>query len=544
MFTLAIFIGIYSYLIFVLGLLGILSKRYVIESSLLFVLLAFFYKKKLFFEFFIKSPLRFSLKSIKNNKLQSICVFFIICQLVVNLIGALGPELGFDALWYHLTLPKIYIIYRSIQHIPGGLLYYSDMPKLSEMLYTAALSIDSEILAKVIHFLFGVLATIATYMLANIFYNKKISIIASLIFYSNLVVAWESITAYIDLARTFFEVMALWGFILWIKKGQKKWFVVSGITLGLAICTKTLAIGDIVIFILLIIFTGNLHKKTNEEIFQNILLYIITALLIPLPWFVNAFINTHNPLYPLFTNYEIHQTFGEVINPLRFIRLGWQILTKSADPLSPVYIAFLPLAIFEICRFKKELSEGKKIIILYSFFSFILWYITPQTGGGRFILPYLPAYSLLVASVFTYNYTKWFRRSLLGFVFLIAGISIVYRGFANVRYIPFILGRETKAEFLTNHLNFSFGDFYDTDGFFVKHIKPTDKVLLYGFHNLYYVNFPFIDNSWVKKGERFNYIAVQNGELPKRFSHWYSIYVNRKTRVKVYMMNNAAWTSY
>jgi len=53
------------------------------------------------------------------------------------------------------------------------------------------------------------------YKLSRKFFNPVISWIAVVVFYSNLVVGWESITAYIDLTRTFFEILALWGFINW-----------------------------------------------------------------------------------------------------------------------------------------------------------------------------------------------------------------------------------------------------------------------------------------------------------------------------------------
>ena len=86
-----------------------------------------------------------------------------------------------------------------------------------------------------------------------------------------------------------------------------------------------------------------------------------------------------------------------------------------------------------------------------------------------------------------------------------------------------------------------YGDFYDTDNFFKKNIRKDDVVLLYGFHNLYYVDFPFIDSSFVKKGDRFNYVALQKGELPKRFSNWNLIYYNSKTLVKLYSFNGQKW---
>ena len=65
-------------------------------------------------------------------------LIFILC--LVNLVGALGPETAFDALWYHITLPKIYLQHKELLFIPGGLLYYSAMPQLGEMLYVGGVS--------------------------------------------------------------------------------------------------------------------------------------------------------------------------------------------------------------------------------------------------------------------------------------------------------------------------------------------------------------------------------------------------------------------
>jgi hypothetical protein len=107
--------------------------------------------------------------------------------------------------------------------------------------------------------------------------------------------------------------------------------------------------------------------------------------------------------------------------------------------------------------------------------------------------------------------------------------------------VPVLIGNESKQEFLKHRLNFSFGDFFDTDKYFENTIKPTDKVLLFGFHNLYYINFPFIDSSWITKGERFNYIATQKSDLPKQFSHWNLIYTNPKTHVKLFSLKGGEW---
>ncbi len=72
------------------------------------------------------------------------------------------------------------------------------------------------------------------------------------------------------------------------------------------------------------------------------------------------------------------------------------------------------------------------------------------------------------------------------------------------------------------------------DGYFAQNIKPEDTVLLYGFHNLYYVDFPYIHSSWLKRGDKFNYIAIQDGELPKNFEGWHLVYENKTTKVKLF----------
>ncbi|MDP3987959.1 MAG: hypothetical protein Q8P80_02340, partial [Candidatus Levybacteria bacterium] len=166
MFALAILIGIYSYLIFGLGLWSLLTKENISILTFLFFFLLIVLNKKYF---------RSSFKCFKTfkqwrkitDKFTLIILIILGAQMIVNLIGALGPEISFDALWYHLTLPKMYLLSGSISHIPGGLLYYSDMPKLGEMLYALPLSFGSQTGAKLIHFSFGLLSLAALYFLSR-----------------------------------------------------------------------------------------------------------------------------------------------------------------------------------------------------------------------------------------------------------------------------------------------------------------------------------------------------------------------------------------
>jgi len=535
MFGLAFLLGIYAYIIFFLGIFGLLYKPLIIGITSVFIGFIILWSKQKIISIlykilrFIQHDRRLVLVYIKNNKVVFTLMILIVLQAFVNIIGVFGPELAFDALWYHLTLPKLYLVHHSIFFIPGGLLYYSGMPKIAEMLYIAGLAFGNETIPKLIHFSFGILICVALYKLSRKFFNPVISWIAVVVFYSNLVVGWESITAYIDLTRTFFEILALWGFINWWENQRLKWLMLSAILVGFSITTKLLAIGSLVIFTVLI-----LMKILPSRMTKNIFLYWISALVIPLPWLIFSYFHTENPVYPFFTH--MYPVSLLPVNPILFFKETWNLLTHSSDPLSPLYIIFLPLIIYCYPSFKKEI----KLIAWYSLLGIIVWYFTPRTGGGRFIIPYLPAFSMVVAACINevlqkkQTYGSFFAKFLVALVILVSLISIGYRLAANSKYIPALIGKESKQQFFTTHLNFSYGDFFDTDDYFKNHIKQNDMVLLYGFHNLYYVDFPFIDASWVKKREKFTAIATQNIQLPERFKNWQLVYENKQTMVKLY----------
>lgn len=548
MFSLALLIGVYSYIIFTLGILGLIYKPIVFLVSTVYLLTCVYYFRTSLANFsnFVKHKKKFLVKINRKNlisaltkdKFAYLLLFLLSLQAFVNLIGVFAPEISFDALWYHLTLPKIYILQHTIIHIPGNLLYYSDMPKLTEMLYTSAMILTNEYFAKFISFLFGILTIAAIYGLSRKYFSKSLSLLSSVIFYSCLVVGWESITAYVDLTRTFFEIMAFWGFINWTEKNGKKWIIISGVMLGFAATVKLVAYGSLIVFLILFMYESYLKNSKFSVFIKNFTLFFLFSLLIPVPWFIFSFLNTGNPLYPYFTNAVVDSGKTFVFPNASFILKDlYAFFLNLNDPISPVYLIVTPLV---IVNFKKYSKWAKKFLI-YVFTAIAIWYIALENRGGRFILPYLPVFSILSVYAIKQLAGKYLYTVLVLVIILISVISIAYRGVANAKFAPFILGRETKSDFLNKHLNFSFGDFYDTDNYFKNNIKPTDRILLFGFHNLYYVNFPFIDSSWVKKGDKFNFIAVQNSKLPEKFNDWQEIYYNPVTGVKLYSLKGKQW---
>lgn len=537
MFFLAILIGIYGYGIFALGVVGLLSPWIVgIWTMMLGTVFIVYIIQHATVISGLLEILRFS----QNDKAATFSLLLLSILAVINFIGVLGPETSFDALWYHLTLPKLYIQEQSIRFIPGGLLYYSVMPKLGEMFFIPSLMFGNEIWAKSIQFLFGILTTVIIYKISRRYFSLSLSLLAGLVFYSNIVVAWESTVAYIDLIRAFFEIMALWAFLNWVDAKKSTWLYLSAAMVGFAISTKLLSLGSMFIFTTLIFYSFWKEKNRHgKNIFASILVYWLLSMGIVLPWLFFSYQSTGNFVYPFFTSiYPVGTPYTLSSLPHAvsdFIRL----FLFADDPISPIYLIVIPLLFVYFSKLKPQI----KMIAYYVFLSLFFWHITPRTGGGRFILPYLPAFSILVIALLDQaREQKIIYKTVFLSIFLIAFLTIGYRIVTNSRYLPIILGYQTKEQFLTKHLHFSYGDFYDTDGYFKRHIKPSDTVLLYGFHNLYYVNFPFIDSSYVKKGDSFTYIATQNTVLPERFKDWEAVYKNSKTFVTLYKKGDKIWT--
>lgn len=518
MFSLAFLVGIYVKGLYVLGLLQLYSLTSIILYTLVFLVLSI-YGWKYFDEDLRLKVFRAEIGELWKKNLV-LCIF-IIASIVIVTLGILVPEIAFDSLWYHLTLPKLYLENGGILFIPGSLFYYSALPKFGELLYLLPVGLHIEQLGKAIHALFGVGICIVLYQIAKAQTNKYFGLLSVVIFLSNIVVLWQATTTYVDLIRAFFEIMALYGLLLFEKTQKKKWLIESAICIGLAIETKLISLSTLVIYsVFAAIHTGIKKRKIPFGI-----TYIALAMLVPLPWFVFSLIHTGNPIYPIFTGFN--PPFD--LHIVTLIKDAIFIFILSSDPVSPIYLAFLPLVPF----IWKKLPRIQKRIFMLALGSFFAWLLTPRTGGGRFIISYLPIFSICVVIALYHSQIK-LKRIFIAFIGIFAVIALLYRGIAQIGTVKVALGLESKTEFLVKNLNYGFGDFYDTDNYFKNSIDRSHKVLLIGFHNLYYADFPYIDQSYVKKGDIFSYVATQNAELPEEYRDWIKIYENKTTRVSVF----------
>ncbi len=354
------------------------------------------------------------------------------------------------------------------------------------------------------------------------------SLLAVLLFCSLPLVSWLSGSAYIDLPRTLFELLALY-FLL------NKNIVVSAVAIGLAVSTKTLAMGSVAVLTLLNYYLYHDLRK--------VFWFCVVVVFVAVPWFLSAYLNTGYPLYPIGNSLldANHSLLPQLIHPWRVVTDLWSVFIYPQDFLHPIFILILPWTILQIRRFPSNFRP----IILYTLFGYFAWYFTPRTGGGRFLLPYLPAWSLLTVMTIYLLHNKIIKTVLVSSLILICVLNITSRVWANKKIIPYVLGKESDTAYLCGNLDPAVGTFIDCSGMLNVLIPDSSLTYVAGVHNLYYIDFPFVDETWYR-GEDFNYVLAQQINLDVLLTNknlatarirnyrWKLIYTDRVNKIYLY----------
>jgi hypothetical protein len=144
--------------------------------------------------------------------------------LLAGFVLTLTPEIGRDALIYHLAAPKLYLLHHGFYFIPGNA-------------FTGFL--QNDILAKAMNYtlLCGILLGMSLFA-RHVLQNQQFPGISMMIFLSIPSVFAISHTAYNDLFVTFFTLAALYSFSRWSEHRLAAWLILCGIFSGSAAACK------------------------------------------------------------------------------------------------------------------------------------------------------------------------------------------------------------------------------------------------------------------------------------------------------------------
>lgn len=386
-----------------LGQFGLLYTWFLYLIILVFSIL-FFKEIKFFAVGFVLTFKK--LFSLEYNLLNIVLFVFLFITVFMTIVGALAPPTGHDALVYHLAWPKYFARENSVSYIPYS--RTSLWPYFMEMLFTLGIILKNGIVAKLFHFLMGILTTLAVFSFSRRYFNLQLSIMASTICFLTPGIFTQATYAYIDLASAFFTFLSVYSFFLWFYTGSKRWIVLVGVFCGITMGVKYLGIYTcITLMIGLLVAIFWTKKLRFSEGIKIILIFVGFTVLVAMPWYVKSFIVLGNPVYPF-----MHELFGgsgwkSEFTPIgmgigftKYVFAPWNLTMYPGNyggdesQIGPVFISMIP-AVLVIRKVEIHL----RYLIFFSLTFFVLWLLGYQ--AVRYLTPIIPMMSL--ALVFIYK---------------------------------------------------------------------------------------------------------------------------------------------
>ncbi len=324
------------------------------------------------------------------------------------LLLALTPTVSWDASAYHLRLPELFLAAGGFRPVPFSV--YSHWPLGVELLFTAAMALADYVVAKLVHFGFGVLTLYAIYAGCRTFHRPASGRLAILLFLANGVVAYELRVAYVDLAHAFYFTAAVLFMLraLAAPEQARTSLWLSGLCAGLTAGVKVTGIAGAAIVGAL--YVPRLTRALRDGRLRPVLGRFVASFGLPVavlwaPWLIKAAWYTGNPAYPFFHRWlggpdwsqaltGQFQTWQSSIGmgrelldylllPVRVILAGGEGYGRFDGEIGAFWIVLVPLALWQA-----RSSALVRRCLAGAGLTFAVWALSSQQM--RFLIPALP----------------------------------------------------------------------------------------------------------------------------------------------------------
>jgi len=449
--------------------------------------------------------------------------FLFLIWILPYFIQTLLPNTDWDGAWQHLPLPKLFLE-RGISWVNPSFMQYN-FPGAVHLIFSLFFFINAESAIIPFNFIIALGIVVSTYYFADHFFGKYTARWAAVIT-TAINIMWEvSLTPRIDSFLTFFCLLSVYAFFLWINNSKKSsLLIVSGMMLGMAVGIKYTAAAFIFVLALLGVVHVSLNYKKKSPIKSLPLILTLTTLLIPSGWwYARNAIKLGDPIYPFISKGIVYDSHGKELNfypaikkhvenmpshekieaafnktglhmfidwennPDRIFkqnnskdkRLGlfniWDIFKnpenyqrKPYHEINPLLLLFILLPFFD--RRKISLS-------LYVIGCFVFVSIAAKTHILRYVLPVFPLFSIGASKVLTH-----FRpRKLIVFALIFISIFLIRFSYLETKKLieispwTYLSGKEERIDWLT-HVGYNVNK---TTPFFIKYVNnQVDKGLI------------------------------------------------------------------
>ncbi len=392
-----------------------------------------------------------------------------------TLLTALAPPLKFDALVYHLALPRHYLLEGRMVYVPQ--IMFWGMPQTAEMLYTWAMSLGGEPAAVVLGWLVGLVALLGLLGLTTdrLGVGPAWASLAALIcgFTLSTGLAW----GYNDWWVLLFGLGFLISLSLWLEDHSTGLLALAGLFAGIALSTKYTAGILLICGGVVILWTWKslgFGFRPLKSLFQ----FGLPAVLVVIPWLLKNWLATGNPFYPIvfpagamsslrLALYQGGEVWGNwldfVLLPVRSTLMGIEGGPGYNASIGPLLVGLGLAAVLSW----PALDERQRLLVrlstLVTLTGFLVWMVAGRFSSyllqPRLYLSFFSALAVLAGA----GYAGFSRLNLSGvrlgrvtgfLVLLVLGLNTFETGLQAIKQgaAKAVLGLSTPDQYLADNL--------------------------------------------------------------------------------------------
>lgn len=329
-----------------------------------------------------------------------LALILLAAAMLLNLAGALSPEIFYDSLVYHLAVPNFYAIKGRLADMPYNL--YSNLFLLHGMLYSAGLLLKDEMVPKLLNYAAGVLSVLAVIGIGRRHFGLRAGLWAGLIFYTVTHALMASWSAGTECLLTLFSVCAL-GAALRHEPGKYRFLLLAAFFSGCGMAVKTTGLFPAVAAGLVLLWRV---RADRGAALRSALVFAGVAALPVLPWLAKNWLYRGNPFFPFLTSVfglsgadpvKLNAFMAETrqmgaLELKAWLLHPWDITMGAllnSNYFTPLFLAVLPLLFL-------LQPAGTVPLWIYFICAWLLWSFASTMV--RFLMPAYPAAALLIAA--------------------------------------------------------------------------------------------------------------------------------------------------
>jgi len=420
----------------------------------------------------------------------------------VNILGCLTPEIRYDCLINHQSIPAGFANAHRIEIHP----YNVNMgrPQLIHMYYALPLLFHDVFGPKLIHTMIALVGLAALGWTAARTCEKGALWPSLYLFYSLPVVTLYATCAYIDLGRIYYEVFPLW-LVLRYQQGRRKGdlllaAVIFGFGMGVHMLSSLFGWPAMAATVFFAVLFGGGEGRWKRALASSIAFALVSAVVFS-PWIVRNCVLMGNPnpsLFPVPAGADQPQHllpelggYIRAIGDLPRRLYGAIVLISKTGNCPPLLLVIALVLKFAV----RDRDPRRATMFVFALLHLVLFALTMPLQDGRYILP-----GFAVSVVLFFHYVEHllgragaarYRPYVVGGVLALGLLNFAnskYRLYTDYREVPWpVLSASARAKYLDERLGGM-----EIARYLNEHLPPRSKVLLENMVGPLYLWRPFM----------------------------------------------------